>query len=252
MPDTYVHDPEIHRTKDAELIVPVLMELFNPKSVLDIGCGPGAFLKVFEDNGITDLKGIEGSWLDQSKLLIDKDRIVIADIEKGFTLQKKFDIAICLEVAEHIRESYAGQLVTALTTHSDVIIFSAAIPAQGGQNHVNEQWIGYWRDLFAARGFMMYDMIRPRIWEIKNIYWWYRQNMVVCINSSVQHKFENGPVYNYIHPELYVSKIAELHAYRQWIDKIFSGQIDVEIAEAILANAKKAHSSPTSTEDKHR
>ena len=105
MPDTYVHDPQIHRTKDAELIVPVLIDLFNPQSILDIGCGLGAFLKVFIDNGITDVQGIEGSWLDESKLLVNKDRILTTDIEDGFDLQRKFDIVICLEVAEHIKES---------------------------------------------------------------------------------------------------------------------------------------------------
>lgn len=242
MHNKYLHDPEIHRTKDAELIVPVLIELFNPQSVIDAGCGLGAFLKIFIENGIEDVQGIEGSWLDESKLLVSNDRIRIADIEKGFDLDRKFDMALCLEVAEHINEEHATQLIHTLTTHSDIIIFSAAVPYQGGQNHVNEKWIDYWKQLFNARGYKMYDILRPRLWDVKDIYWWYRQNIIVCISSSVQHRFEEAPVHDYIHPELYISKVAELRAYQQWVDKIFSGQVEVEVAEAILTNAKKVHS----------
>lgn len=243
--EKYVHDSAIHRTKDAELIVPILIDLFKPQSVVDVGCGLGTFLKIFIDAGITDVQGVEGSWTDKSKLVVDENRITIADIESGFNLHRKFDMAVCLEVAEHINEQFAAQLVHTLTTHSDLVVFSAAIPGQGGQNHVNEQWIGYWRELFRAHDYKMYDLIRPHIWENRNIYWWYRQNIVVCIKSSVAVGFKETPVYNYIHPELYVSKVAELHAHKQWIDKIFSGQIEIEIAEAILTNAKKVHSSPS-------
>lgn len=239
--DRYVHDPEIHRTKDAELIVPLLMKLFQPGSVADIGCAFGTFLKVFQDAGVNDILGVEGPWLDQSKLLVDKDRIIITDIEQKIDLGRRFDLALCLEVAEHINEKNAVSLVESLTACSDVIIFSAAVPYQGGQNHVNEQWVGYWRDLFEQNGFRMYDIMRPLIWEMKDIFWWYRQNMVVCINTSVSHRFEHLPVYNYIHPELYISKVAQLRAYQQWIDKILAGQIEVEVAEAILQNARKLH-----------
>lgn len=233
----YIHDTEIHRTKDAELIVPILIEKFQPQSILDVGCGTGTFLRVFLDNNISDVQGIEGPWLDEAKLLVPKDRIVITDISKGFSLNRKFDIAICLEVAEHLAEIHAAQLVRSLTAHSDVIVFSAAIPAQGGQNHINEQWIGYWQELFTGEGFKMYDIIRPQIWNIREIYWWYRQNIVVCIRSTLNHHFIEVPVHNYIHPELYVSRVAELRAYKQWVNNIFSGKIEVEIAQTILKNA---------------
>src|SRR6185295_2140887 len=121
-----------------------IIKLFHPSSVLDVGCGLGHFLKVFIDSGINDVTGVEGPWLDNSKLVIDNELIQIKDLEEPFDLERKFDIALCLEVAEHISEHAAEQFIKTLTVHSDVIIFSAAIPEQGGQNHINEQWIEYW------------------------------------------------------------------------------------------------------------
>ena len=211
----YIHDPDIHHTKDAEHIVPFIIKLFHPSSVLDVGCGLGTFLKVFIDSGIKDVAGIEGEWLDYTKLLIDKKYVQVIDLEKPFSLERKFDIAVCLEVAEHLSESSAEQFIYSLTSHSDVIIFSAAVPEQGGQNHINEQWIEYWEVLFHKHGYKLYDIIRPFIWNIPEIFWWYRQNIIVCINSSKNVSFKTPPVNNYIHPELYLSKIAELNALKE-------------------------------------
>lgn len=240
MPESpYVHNPNIHRLDDAQVIVPLLINLFSPKSVVDVGCGLGSFLKVFIENCITDLQGVEGEWLDKSKLLIDEKFVHNVDLEKGFQLDRHFDIALCLEVAEHLKSESADQLVNTLTNLSDVVVFSAAIPYQGGQNHINEQWIDYWQELFSKYGFTMYDLLRPMIWNRAEVYWWYRQNIIVCIKDSVQHNFSKEKVNNYIHPELYVAKIAELNAYKQWVDNLFAGNIDVEVARAILTSAKQ-------------
>jgi len=235
----YVHDPAIHRSEDAEHIVPFIIKLFNPSNVADIGCGTGHFLKAFIDAGIKDVTGVEGPWLDTSKLVIEKDLVMIKDLEKPFDLQRRFDLVLCLEVAEHLSKNSAEQLVEVLTSHSDVIIFSAAVPEQGGQNHINEQWIEYWQAIFDKHGYKLYDIIRPYIWNIPDIYWWYRQNIIVCIHSSSALQFKTNPVNNYIHPELYLSKVHEVNAYKEWIDKIISGNIEVELAQAILNNAMK-------------
>ena len=215
----YIHDTNIHRSKDAEHIVPFIIKLFHPSSVLDVGCGLGNFLKVFIDSGINDVTGIEGSWLDYSKIVVDKKFIQIKDLESPFDLHRKFDIAVCLEVAEHLSEDAAERFIETLTGHSDVIVFSAAIPEQGGQNHINEQWIEYWETLFNKQDYKLYDIIRPFIWNINDIYWWYRQNIVVCIKSSKEVSFKTPPVNNYIHPELYLSKIAEINALKRELDQ---------------------------------
>lgn len=206
----YVHESDVHRPKDAEYIVPFLIKLFDPSSVLDVGCGLGNFLKAFINEGVTDVYGVEGPWLDKSKLVIDKDLVHIKDLENVFSFERLFDMVLCLEVAEHLNEESAEKLVDVLTAHSEVIVFSAAVPGQGGQNHVNEQWIGYWESLFNKHEFKLYDIIRPYIWNINEIFWWYRQNIVVAIKSSKQVDFKTTPVNDYIHPELYLSKIAEI------------------------------------------
>ena len=215
----YIHDTSIHRANDAQHIVPFIIELFRPSSVVDIGCGLGHFLKVFIDEGITDVTGIEGEWLDTSSVVIEKNLIQIKDLEKPFAADRKFDLAMCLEVAEHISEGSAEQFIESLVTYSDVIVFSAAIPEQGGQNHINEQWIDYWHALFNKHDYKLYDIIRPFIWNIHDIYWWYRQNIFVCIKASHPVSFKTTPINNYIHPELYMAKVAELNALKNDLPK---------------------------------
>jgi len=83
----------------------------------------------------------------------------------------------------------------------------------------------------------MYDIIRPYIWNMPEIFWWYRQNIIVCVKSTAGVKFKSGPVNDYIHPELYLSKVAEVNEYKEWVDKIISGDIEIELAQAILNNA---------------
>ena len=235
----YIHDTNIHHSKDADHIVPFLIKIFNPSSVADIGCGLGHFLKAFIDARIKDVTGVEGPWLDETKLVIGKELVLIKDLEQRFDLKRRYDMVLCLEVAEHLNKDSAEQLVEILTYHSDVIIFSAAIPGQGGQNHVNEQWIGYWESLFIKHEYKMYDIIRPYIWNIPEIFWWYRQNIIVCIKSTAEIKFKSGPVNDYIHPELFLSKVSEVNEYKERVDKIMSGDIEIELAQAILNSAIK-------------
>jgi hypothetical protein len=90
---------------------------------------------------------------------------------------------LCLEVAQLLDPSHASQLVRSLTTLSDVIVFSAAIPGQGGLGHVNEQWPRYWANLFAQRSWIATDPFRLRIWEEPDVKWWFAQN-TICFAST--------------------------------------------------------------------
>jgi SAM-dependent methyltransferase len=236
--ERYLHDTAIHRPDDAQCIVPVIIEMFHPRSVLDVGCGLGNFLQEFQRAGIQDIMGIEGSWLDTTKLVIDEKYVQIYDLETVLSLGRKFDVALCLEVAEHLKPESADNLVKTLTAHSDVVVFSAAIPYQGGQNHINEQWLVYWQNLFASYDFHMYDEIRHRIWNDARIYWWYRQNIVVCSRAGTQHQLERMAINSYVHPELYVAKVAELYECRRWIENLYNGDIDIQILEEMLRKAK--------------
>jgi SAM-dependent methyltransferase len=215
----FVHDPEVHNKKAPQLIVPLIIDLLHPNSVIDVGCGLGTFLAVFNENGVDEILGLEGGWLDTNNLEISKDKVIIADLEKPFSYNKKFDLALCIEVAEHLSGNSADTIVNTLTGLSDVILFSAAVPGQQGQNHINEQWVEYWQEKFAKKGYVFYDEIRNKIWNNKEINWWYKQNLFLVIKQGKNvYGFKEGqPICNYIHPELFSSS-------RATIKKILSGR----------------------------
>ena len=122
------------------------------------------------------------------------------DLRTPFTLNRKFDLAICLETAEHLPESSSDVLVSNLVSHADRILFSAAVPGQGGQNHINEQWPEYWEAKFAVHGFYFQDTIRPLIWTNPKVEWWYRQNIfLVERKKPLSFPFNSLSV---VHPEL--------------------------------------------------
>ncbi len=147
--------------QSASVVVPILCALLSPKSVVDVGCGVGTWLSAFREHGVTDILRIDGDYVDRQRLLIPKDVFMGVDLANAFasvSLPEK-DLAICLEVAEHIPKENADQLLKLLTSLAPVVCFSAAIPGQGGANHVNEQWPDYWSAKFADRGFCRFDVI---------------------------------------------------------------------------------------------
>ena len=107
----YFHSEDVHNLKAPGIIVPFLIEQFKPTSILDVGCGIGTFLYTFQKEGIEDFLGIDGEWVDMSKLYISRDKFKIGDLESGFELKRKFDLILCLEVAEHLDENSANRLV---------------------------------------------------------------------------------------------------------------------------------------------
>ncbi|WP_317897499.1 class I SAM-dependent methyltransferase [Aurantibacillus circumpalustris] len=216
----YIHIPEEHNTKAATIVVPQFINLYSPKSVVDIGCGLGTWLKVFEDHGVNDILGYDGSHLDLSKIAIDKSKIVIADLEKEIKSDKTFDLAISLEVAEHISEKSAENFVKSLCNLSQTIIFSAAIPQQGGQNHINEQWPEYWQNLFLKHGYTSHDSLRELFWEHNQVDYWYKQNMFLVTGpKSPFYSKENKPIRKLVHPEL-------LDIYYNTLKNISEGKVE--------------------------
>ena len=165
----------------AERIVSVLLDIFlDISSVLDIGCGTGTFLSIFEQRGINDVLGVEGPWVKDEYLEINGAKLIRVNLVKQFpVINRKFDIALCLEVGEHLPETFSRSLVDFLCEKSDLVLFSAAIPHQGGEGHINEQWQSYWVELFMINGFELNDCIRPIIWDDNEIMYWYRQNMLI-------------------------------------------------------------------------
>jgi hypothetical protein len=155
------------------------MSVFPVNSVVDVGCGVGAWLRAFSRNGVRDYLGIDGDHVPLGLLSIPADRFRTADLRNLSTIGRRFDLACSLEVAEHLPADCARKFVELLTTAAPVVLFSAAIPYQGGTEHINEQWQIYWHALFAKRGYVAVDFIRPLIYANADVDWWYRQNILV-------------------------------------------------------------------------
>jgi len=165
--------------RSAEVIVPLVTALLEPRSVCDVGCGRGIWLSVFQQHGVTDVLGMDGDYVDQELLEIDRDRFKPVDLEQGVPAAGQFDLAVSLEVAEHLPDSAAAGFVEGLVGLAPAVLFSAAVPGQGGNRHINEQWPDYWRSFFERHGYEPIDCIRPVIWERREVRIWYRQNVLL-------------------------------------------------------------------------
>lgn len=187
-------------------IVPVVINLLHPKSVIDIGCGTGTWLSLFKQHGITDITGVDHPQTDFSLLKISKDKFIPADLSKPYRTNRKYDLVVSLEVAEHLSAAAADTYVETLVALGDVILFSAAIPYQGGEGHVNEQWPQYWMNKFGKHGYGFNDSIRQQVWLNSKVEWWYRQNIFLVINNrNANLPLKATQVLPMVHPEHYLS-----------------------------------------------
>lgn len=168
----------------AEAIVPILTSLCRPRSVVDVGCGIGTWLSVFKQHAVERILGIDAGSTPREHLRIAPTEFRPVDLQAPFRLEERFDLAISLEVAEHLPAASAAGFVQSLVEAAPVVAFSAAIPGQGGHQHINEQWPEYWVDLFRARGYQVMDAVRPAVWSNENVLVWYAQNTLVFAAES--------------------------------------------------------------------
>jgi len=221
----YFHQESIHNFEAAEEIVPFIIKLTNPKSVVDIGCGLGTWLKVFMDNNITDVLGIDGAYVDRKKLTIPENCFFPQDLTTPLVIKRKYDLAISLEVAEHLPDSISDSFVKSLTQASDVILFSAAIKNQGGENHINEQWYEYWQLKFANHGYKFYDVVRGFYWWNPKVDWWYAQNIFIVSNKEFSAL--NYPLICGFHPVWVNNKIS-------YLNNVLEGKQGIRFAISLL------------------
>jgi len=168
----------------AEVILGLLYDFYQPQSVIDVGCGRGAWLSVAESLGTKNLIGLDGHWNTKDKLLSQNIDFTSVDLEGTIDIREKYDLCISLEVAEHLAGKRAKTFIENLCKASNVVLFSAAIVNQGGTNHINEQWQSYWIELFQANGYECFDIFRGVIWENEKVELWYRQNIFLFIKIS--------------------------------------------------------------------
>jgi SAM-dependent methyltransferase len=199
--------------------ISLLSPLHRPNSVVDIGCGRGTWLKAFFENGATTVVGYDGTWNSQEKM-IDKSIVFHgADLNQldGVSRKFKFDLAMSLEVAEHLEPSSSEPFVRLLTELSDVVLFGAAYPGQGGENHINEQRHSYWAKIFTSLDYLPFDVFRPQVWGSSDIPFWYQQNTFLYIKANTSllkratdlgfNAIDNIGFMDCVHPTLYDNKV---------------------------------------------
>jgi SAM-dependent methyltransferase len=170
--------------RSAMEVLPILFDLLPVRSMVDVGSGVGTWLSVARELGIEDVLGVDGPYVSPELLQIPVANFHPHDLTTPLTLPRRFDVALSLEVGEHLPAAASHVYVASLTTLAPVVLFSAAIPFQPGDHHVNCQWPEYWADLFAQHGFYPVDCIRRRVWSNPRVEYWYRQNTILFANKE--------------------------------------------------------------------
>jgi SAM-dependent methyltransferase len=193
----------------ARVAVPLILRLLPVKSVVDVGCGSGTWAKEYLAAGC-EVLGLDGQVVQPSQLLIPAGQFQRANLAEPLRLERRFELVNCLEVAEHLAPARAESFVADLCGLGDVVVFSAAVPGQGGTHHVNEQWQSYWVERFQAQGFVALDCLRHQLWGNEQVAWWYRQNLLVFIRATRVAEFPEAvsaqrqwPV-DLVHPRAYL------------------------------------------------
>lgn len=223
----YIHSEIVHNTEAPNQIVPYIIELINPKSVVDVGCGLATWLKVFEEHDVHDILGIDGHYVNKALLKVDSTLFEEHDLETPYYSRKRYDLALSLEVAEHLKVDSANIIVQSLVSLSDVVIFSAAIVNQGGQNHINEQNPDYWIKKFGDHGYHCLDILRPVFWNNSYVEFWYKQNMFIFTNRQelIEYTKDHNSFHSQtlVHPDLLKIKDEIISKYHANHEKITYG-----------------------------
>lgn len=197
----------------AARVLSVVRGFCRMESVLDVGCGRGAWLAAAGDLGAAVRYGYDGPWIRREDLLDQGVTFFPVDFEQPLPSPgRRFDLAMSIEVAEHVSSGRADAFVESLCAASDVVLFGAAVRHQGGEHHVNEQPQSYWIAKFASRGYECFDVIRPAVWDDESVKWWYRQNTFLfartgtpCVDVQAL-RAAVRPVTDVVHPALFESR----------------------------------------------
>jgi hypothetical protein len=231
------HYGDEFNTQSSNIIIPYLKSFYNFESVVDVGCGIGTWLAACKEIGVEDLLGIDGEHvLGLNQFLLPKSVFFEYNLDNQIDklkLSKKYGLSICLEVVEHLQPNIAEKIVKFLVSSSDVILFSAAVPGQTGENHFNEQFPDYWSDIFTKHNYVFLDPFREKFWKNNEVEWWYRQNLFLVVNKEVINKFKGVKEWTgnvYIIPELlkrYTSRLKTANVdlsnqptKRDWISRV--------------------------------
>lgn len=184
----------------AKRILPIVFDAVKPKSVVDVGCGVGTWLDVAHSLG-AEATGYDGAWVKALEPVYPHIPIHETDLELPLVTGRTFDLAISMEVAEHLTWRRADGFVADLVALAPHVLFSAAVPGQGGTNHLNEQWQSFWAERFAEHGYGPRDIIRPAVKDDGAVAYWYRQNAILYSQDAPVLDYGEGLALDYVHPE---------------------------------------------------
>jgi hypothetical protein len=225
---------KIDTYNNAKEVIPVLLNLFDkPKSVVDLGGGMGGWCKVFEEYGINNVVCIDHPSIPMDGLLIAKEKFIPCDFERDNPPIIKSDLAISIEFAEHVKERHSNRIVKYLTSCSKIILFSAAVPGQGGLGHINEQWPTFWADKFLSESYHYLDILRPHLIENNLISYYLRQNLFLVVKEEFVNKIKLSHSFNFNINEwtLIHRNILEKRGFKNKIKNMlpdkFKGQLEV-------------------------
>lgn len=191
----------------AAAVADVMLALFPIRSMVEVGCGTGNLPAAFRSRGVADVLGLDGPNVPRDLLRLDPAQVVPWDVDQLAPLPRSFDLACTLEVGEHVPAGRAAAFVGMLTAAAPVVLFGAAIPGQGGPGHVNEQRQSWWAALFAQQGYVAVDCVRPAIWRVEGLEWYYAQNILVyCRPDRVPEG--HAPVASRLHLDLVAERVA--------------------------------------------
>lgn len=172
--------------QSARIVLNEVRRVFNFNSLIDIGCGVGTWLKAAQELGVSEIQGVDGNTIDEQFLYVPRTSIKVEDLntfDKFGT--KNFELAMSLEVAEHLNPSSSQHFIDILTSYSDVVLFSAGIPFQAGVNHINCQPLQFWVNLFAVKDYQCFDFLRKSLLDYDEaVNCCYIQNTLLFVHSS--------------------------------------------------------------------
>jgi len=215
--DQFYRDQADRSYGSAVVYVNHLMNYIRPTSVVDVGCGRGTWLKAFHEQGVEKCVGLDGSWNSQQKMISQAVQFFpINLVSPSFMGDSPYDLAVSLEVAEHLPESSADKFIDFLVQLSSVVLFSAAYVNQGGDDHINEQPHTYWAAKFIERDYFPFDLFRPRFWGDSAVDFCYRQNSFLYVKKSSYiftflvrkgvNPIEHIAFMDCVHPSLYAQR----------------------------------------------
>ena len=221
--------------KNAVIVLPLVFDVLPPvDSVIDFGAGSGDWLKAAQElSGAATIKGYDitrPTILDKipeelryfvtvKEQPVSIDSIEVADLNKPLVCDQKYDLAIAVAVAEHLQPEASETFIETVTGASDFVLFSAAIPYQWGEGHINIRWHTYWSDLFTAKGYLCADCLRQRLWDYEEdeLACGYKQNAMIFAKAERYGELKL-PEYDYtkplnlVHPYLYTNIHGETYS----------------------------------------